>query len=682
MKNSVQPQALLEFGLDNEFAKEVAKQVNDIFQNSTSPEKTWQQISKKILTPKLPFPLHLFLFKQVFPNWPNELENAPAWIPDVEFIKTTNLVNTLYELKIKNFTEFHHWSVSYYEKFWEYIINKLKIVFQKKSEKICDLSQGIETPNWLPGAKLNITESCFTAPAEKTAVVFQGEQGGLHKLTYGELNQLSNQIANSLIHLGLQPGDPIAINMPMNHFAVAIYLGIIKMGGVVVSIADSFSKDEIATRLRIAKAKAIFTQDFILRDAKKLPLYEKVAGARPQRIIVLPCEEIVTLKLRPEDLDWKTFLVSDTQFHAYPCNPMDHCNILFSSGTTGDPKAIPWNHTTPIKVASDAYFHQNIQSNDVLAWPTNLGWMMGPWLIFAALINHATIALYDGVPRNRPFGQFIEDAKVTLLGVVPTLVASWRQSQCMEGLNWSAIKAFSSTGECSNPEDMLYLMSLAGYKPVIEYCGGTEIGGAYITSTMVENNYPSGFTTPALGLNFILIDENSQPSKTGEVAILPPSIGLSTELLNTDHHQVYFANMPKSPDGKLLRRHGDQAHQISDHLYCVLGRADDTMKLGGIKISSAEIERTVAGTEGIIETAAIAISPTGHGPSHLIIVAATQNKLDKDAIKNQMQKKINQNLNPLFKIHDLVFVSELPKTASNKIMRRILRKQLTEETHS
>ena len=106
--------------------------------------------------------------------------------------------------------------------------------------------------------------------------------------------------------------------------------------------------------------------------------------------------------------------------------------------------------------------------------------MMGPWLIFAALINRGSIALYLDAPKDRGFGEFIQHAKVNMLGVVPTLVAAWRQSKCMEKLDWSAIDIFSSTGECSNPEDMLYLMSLAGYKPIIEYCGGTEIGGAYL----------------------------------------------------------------------------------------------------------------------------------------------------------------------------------------------------------
>ncbi len=683
MITPMQSNAIQNIGLNNETANELSEKINQCLAEK-SPIDAWHTISKKILTPDHPFQLHLIIFKQIFPDWPNEPEKATAWIPENTFLKNTHLARAMNELHFNNYKEFHEWSTNHFERFWEFAIKKLAIVFQKQPEKIIDLSQGIASPKWLPGAEMNIAESCFTADPNKTAILFQNEQSKndnnkLQKLTYGQLNQLSNRIANSLISNKYIAGDAIAIDMPMTQYAVAIYLGIVKMGGVVVSIADSFSAEEIETRLRLANAKAIFTQDFILRDKKKLPLLERVKEANSPPAIVIPCEEKISIQLRQNDLTWEQFLLDDDKFDAVARDPMSHCNILFSSGTTGEPKAIPWNHTTPIKVASDAYFHQNIEPDDVLAWPTNLGWMMGPWLIFAALINQATIALFDGLPRDRAFGKFVQDAEVTMLGVVPTLVASWRQSQCMEGLNWQAIKVFSSTGECSNPEDMLYLMHLADYKPVIEYCGGTEIGGAYLTNTLVENNSPSVFTTPTLGLDLILLDETGQPSDNGEVALIPPSIGLSTELLNANHQQVYFDNMPKTPDGKILRRHGDQIRQFVNGNYSVLGRADDTMNLGGIKISSAEIERSLKGIEDITETAAIAISSSGHGPSQLVIYATTQKKLDPDIVKKAMQQRINQHLNPLFKIYEVVFVSELPKTASNKIMRRLLRTQYSKQ---
>lgn len=383
--------------------------------------------------------------------------------------------------------------------------------------------------------------------------------------------------------------------------------------------------------------------------------------------------------LRENDLAWETFISSETDCVSYAATPMQPINILFSSGTTATPKAIPWNHTTAIKAASDAYLHQNIKPGDVLAWPTNLGWMMGPWLIFAALINRATMALFADAPKDQIFGEFIRDAKVTMLGVVPTLVAAWRQSRCMENINWQTIKVFSSTGECSNPDDMTYLMQLGGNKPIIEYCGGTEIGGAYITSTVIEANYPSVCTTPAMGLNFILIDEQGAPSDIGEVAIIPPSMGLSTTLLNKDHHQVYFEGLPTYLD-KPLRRHGDQLQRLENGSYIILGRADDTMNLGGIKISAAEIERALSGITDVLETAAIGAPQHQHGPEQLFIFAVSNKNLDNAVLKREMQQRINTKLNPLFKIADVIVVNELPKTASNKIMRRLLRERVVKSS--
>jgi acetyl-CoA synthetase len=304
--------------------------------------------------------------------------------------------------------------------------------------------------------------------------------------------------------------------------------------------------------------------------------------------------------------------------------------------------------------------------------------MMGPWLIYASSINQATIALYYGAPTERGFGQFIQDARVNVLGTVPSLVNIWKTTNCMQGLDWSAIKAFSSTGECSNPQDMLFLMSLAGYKPIIEYCGGTEIGGAYITGTMVQPAAPATFTTPALGLDFVILDDNGYFTNRGEAFIIPPSIGLSTQLLNRDHHQVYFVDTPQLPNSSIpLRRHGDRIERLPNGYYRAHGRVDDTMNLGGIKVSSAEIERALNTVEEVYETAAIAVTPPEGGPSHLVIyaVVAPEAQQNPEQLKTSLQEAIRQHLNPLYKIHNVVIVDILPRTASNKVMRRVLRDQ-------
>ena len=675
---------LIACGLDKTEASKVAEAVNRCL-STQSPTACWYEISRYILTPHHPFALHQFLYETVYADFDTATCGPPpAWFPMDEDITKANITRIMAELHIKTYPEFHAWSVANRDTFWQMMLDMLGIKATDTHTEAQKNATGISTKL----AKLNIVESCFNTPNDAIAIVTQRENDeNLKTLTYHELESLTNRVANGLVDIGMKRGDAIAIDMPMNAESVAIYLGIVKAGCVVVGIADSFAPDEIATRLRIGNAKAIFTQDFINRAGKHLPLYEKVVAADAPKAIVFAAEgtESVVQTRREEDMIWQDFLSNKETFTAVPCHPDANTNILFSSGTTGEPKAIPWTHTTPIKAAADAYLHHDIHPGDVLAWHTNLGWMMGPWLIYASLINKATIALYEGVPTGRDFGVFVQNAKVSMLGVVPTLVRAWKNTDCMHGLDWQAIRAFSSTGECSNPEEMLFLMSLAGYKPVIEYCGGTEIGGGYITGTRLQPAAPSAFTTPALGVDFLLFNENGEPTNNGEVFIRPPSLGLSTNLLNADHNEVYFAETPQ-PN---LRRHGDAIERFSNAFetepwlagtkYRVHGRVDDTMNLSGIKVSSAEIEEVLNLIDEIQETAAVAISPKDGGPSQLVIytvLAASEAAPAKQELHTTLQTALSDHLNPLFRIHDVVIVDALPRTASNKVMRRLLRDQL------
>ncbi|CAN5431817.1 AMP-binding protein [soil metagenome] len=675
MQIIITPQQLIQHGSQTDEAENLSNKIN-VLLTELPAEQCWQQVSSNLLTAAHPFSLHQFLYKLIYPHW--DSIPAPAWVPTKNIINTANLTQLMTELKINTYSELYAWSVQNYREFWQHMLKILSIKLIKNYDDICDLQDGIESPNWLHGAKLNIAASCFTATPTTPAILYQIEGGTIQQMSYAKLNALSNRVANGLQRCGIKPGDTVAIDMVMTANAVAIYLGIIKAGAAVISIADSFAPEEIAARLRIAKASAIFTQDHIVRGGKQLPLYEKVMQANAPLTIVLPAEDKeaeLSTPIRSNDLSWQKFLSDNEHFEAVACNPGDAINILFSSGTTGDPKAIPWNHTTPIKCGSDAWIHQNIQAGDILTWPTNIGWMMGPWLIFAALLNKATIGLFAGAPTSREFGEFVQNSKTTMLGLVPSIVNAWRSSACMEGLDWSAIKVFSSSGECSNIEDMFYLSWLAGHRPIIEYCGGTEIGGGYISGTVIQPSAPAAFTTPTLGLQLFIMDDTGEYCDNGEVSLIPPSMGLSNILLNKDHHQVYYADMPTSPNGQVLRRHGDQIQHINKDYYRILGRVDDTMNLGGIKTSSAELERAVSTLAAIKETAAIAITPLGGGPSQLImyVVPTDPSNVNADELKKLLQQAIKQHLNPLFKVHDVIVVNSLPRTASNKVMRRVLR---------
>ncbi len=681
---------------------EVRKRVQDVLDNKKDPVDRWEYFKRIALDNKLSFEVHEALYKLAFLDW-NSYIPKPVWTPTIQEIASSNIGKMLKELGFSDYRKFHKWCADNREDFWKIMIDTLGIVFSNPCDKVMDGT--IEEPIWLKGAELNIVDSCFKADRNKIAVVYK-KSGKIYNVSYGELEKLVNRIANSLVKIGMKKGDMIAIDMPMTYESVAIYLGIIKAGMSVVCIADSFAPDEIASRIRITNAKMIFTQDYnILRD-KKVSIYNKVKLAECPRAVVLSYEKEEKELLRMEDLAWNDFLLNSAAnnfnsshdiFESVKMSPDDYSTILFSSGTTGDPKAIPWTHTTPIKCASDGYLHINITEDTVAAWPTNLGWMMGPWLIYSTLINNATMALYPIAASEREFCEFVRDAKVTMLGVVPSLVKAWRANKAAEGVNWNYIEMFASTGETSNESDYLYLMSLAGYKPVIEYLGGTEIGGAHITGTVVQYSSPATFSTIALGLDAVILDEEGNETKQGELFIKSPSIGLSTVLLNKDHKKVYFEGCPNSFSSQsqnILRRHGDEIEILPNGYLRAHGRVDDCMSLGGVKVSSVEIERCLMLDKNIKDIAAIAIDPKEGGPSKLVVYCVlssdalsskdSQNNYSsekfsnnsyggKQKLKEDLQMLIRNHLNPLFKISDVVVVESLPRTASNKVMRRVLR---------
>jgi len=662
---------LEERGLAHINAGPLASMVNEVMLTAPSPIEAWQAIATHVLQPHFPVEIHRYVHAHVFAEWDAGRGPRPAWAPTAELIAETNLAALLAERQLDDYAALHRWSIEHRAEFWGFMIERLGIRFSAPPKHILSPSSTPQHPRWLEGAAMNIADSCFTAPADRVAIRSGHSESTIQRVTYGELEALSARVANGLVALGFEPGDAIAIALPMTPNTIAIYLGIIRMGGVVVSIADSFAAAEIATRLAITGAKAIFTRDHLRHAKQRLSLYDRIVEADAPRAIVLACDEQIDVELRPGDVDFEQFLRDDETFNTVARRPDDPCNVLFSSGTTGHPKAIPWTHATPIKAAVD------VQGDDVLCSPITLGWMMGPWQVFGGLINGATLALYDGPPTGRGFCRFVQDVEATMLGVVPSLIKAWRDGHTTQGLDWSAILRFQSTGECSNVDDMFWLMSQAGYAPVIEYCGGTELGGAYLTGTMTQPAAPSTFTTPTVGLDIVLLDPEGLPTDEGEVFLLPPAIGLSQTLLNFDHDALYYDGVPEGPNGQVLRRHRDRMRRLPGGAYQALGRADNAMILGGMRVTSAEIERAVIDVEPINEVAAVGVRPASGGPERLVIFVVLRRgyAIDLTALRAAMQAMIDDRLNPLFRIDEVIVIESLPRTASNKIMHHKLRQQ-------
>jgi acetyl-CoA synthetase len=603
-----------------------------------------------------------------------------TWAPSPQAAAATNLGRWMHQSQL-SLAGLHALSVDQPEVYWARLLKVLRIDFATAPEAITKpAGTRPHQVHWLPGAELNIVASCFADRDPEGLALLRGDgDGQVQRWSRAELRRRAAAVAQGLKAAGYSRGDAIAIDLPMTADSIAIYLGIVWIGAVVVSIADSFQAAQIATRLRVSEAVLVFTQDQILRGARALPLYERVCAADAPKTIVLSATGKRAVALRSGDLDWDDFLAAGAAGEpAFSVGAADHpSNILFSSGTTGDPKAIPWTQITPIKAAADAWAHHDHQPGEVIAWPSNLGWMMGPWLIYASLLNGAAMAIFEGSPLSAAFARFVAAADVAMLGVVPSLVKAWRSSGALDGADWSAIRRFSSTGEASQPEDMAWLMERAGGVPVIEYCGGTELGGGYICGSMVQPQRPGCFSTAVMGCRFYLLDDDGSAGSAGEVGLVAPIFGASQQLLNSDHEAVYFAAMPAGPNGEVLRRHGDFIEALDDGFWRAHGRVDDTMNLGGIKISSGELERVVQTLAAVHECAAIATSPIGGGPSQLVLVVVLADGATEQGLIDAAQAAIRNQLNPLFKISTLITRDQLPRTASNKVMRRVLRAELT-----
>jgi acetyl-CoA synthetase len=677
--------------------------------SSASASDLWSEL-QTMLSPDMPFEVHQHAYQTCYEGIKDV---QPAWIPTEECIAKTNIQKMMTKKGFSSYQEFYDWSIGKdtRDAFWMESMETVGIEWETKPVSAFEMKDGPAHASYFPEGRLNISDSCFNKrKPDEPALYYSAESDprSVQTMSFGLLDQLSNRIANGITTtLNLEPGSSIGVCMPMTPESISIYLGIVKAGCVVVSIADSFSAEEIATRCRLGNAKAMFTQDVIFRGAKFLPLFGRVLEAdriiqneqqqqqdtknsecddsketksdcgdsAPMKIIVLPGllhagsykisddaeegstwddedengnpmpihESVLSMMRQDYDANWYDLLhMCSAVYVSVKRNSMDPCNILFSSGTTGEPKAIVWSHSTPIKCGVDGHYHQDIQEGDRVSWPTNIGWMMGPWLLFQ-LMNGASVGLFNGITSTHAFCEFVEVAEISMLGVVPSLVKAWKARDATKNCDWSRVRKFSSTGEASDPVTYLWLMSrVPGFAPVIEYCGGTEIGGSFLSSTLVQPNVPSMFSSPVLGSEVLTMDNSGKivessayalgkdGSRSGEIVMVPPTIGLSTKLLNRDHFDVYYAGMPTGPQGETLRKHGDEIEYVRSciHLsktghidsapyFRALGRCDDTMNIGGIKVGSVEIERVCNLVPDIQETAAIAVSGPNGGPSRL-----------------------------------------------------------------
>ena len=362
-----------------------------------------------------------------------------VWRPTPEYIDHAHLTNFMNHHGISSFDELIRRSGEDVSWFTDAVIDYLGIKFNQPYSKVVDLSKGIAWPAWCIDGRMNIIDSCLsqylgTSAETNPALIWEGENGDSQRINYLELSNEVSKVAASLRKLGLGKGDPIGIFMPMTPEVVISLLAIAQIGAIILPLFSGYGSGAVAQRLKDAGAKALFTADGFTRRGKVIPI-KPVADEAARDVPTL--EHIIVLEYLGIGVEmqggrdhWWHELISEQDIDAptEDTGAEDLLMIIYTSGTSGRPKGTMHTHCGfPIKAAQDMAFGTDVHPGDVIYWMTDMGWMMGPWLVFGALINGATMFIYDGAPDYPGpdrLWSMVAEHKITSLGLSPTLVRS------------------------------------------------------------------------------------------------------------------------------------------------------------------------------------------------------------------------------------------------------------------
>ncbi len=612
------------------------------------------------------------------------------WKPTDDYVKNANITRFMKKYNIKDYNDLIKKSTKDIEWFWDAVMKDLNIKWFKLYTKVLDDSRGIQWTKWFTNGKINIVYNCLDRHANSDkknniAIIWENENGDIRKINYEELYKEVNKFANALKKLGVKKGDRVGIYMPMIPEVVVAFLGTMKIGAISIPVFSGFGGQALAQRLDIAGVKILVTADGSIRRGKMYEIKKEVDKAIEsvptiEHIIVYKTLGIDTFNKEARDIFWDEIVTHQSdKCKTEQMDSEDNAMILFSSGTTGKPKGTVHTHGGAFaQIVKELGYYFDVKENDVFFWLTDIGWMMGPWMIIGVQNFAGTIVLFEGAlnyPGPDRLWELVEKHKISTFGISPTAIRLLMKY----GDDWvskhdlSSLRLLGSTGEPWDPDSWNWFFEKVGRKkmPIINISGGTEIVGCFLSPLPITELKPCTLRGPGLGMDIDVFDDDGKPvrGKMGHLVAKKPAPSMTRGFWKDPERYIetYWSRWPN------IWYHGDWAKIDEDGFWSLHGRSDDTIKIAGRRTGPAEIEAALIEHPAVSEAATIGVPDELKGEDIVCFAVLNPGYKPSEPLREELKDQVVKIMGKTMKPRDIKFVGDLPKTRSAKIVRRIIK---------
>ncbi|MEA3255324.1 MAG: acetate--CoA ligase [Candidatus Altiarchaeota archaeon] len=544
---------------------------------------------------------------------------------------------------------------------------------------------------WFVNGKINITYNAVdrhmkTWRKNKVAYIWEGEDGDIRKLSYGDLYREVNKFANALRSHGIKKGDRVGIYLPMLLELPIAMLACAKIGAIHSVVFSGFSAKALRDRMNDCKAKMVITADGFYRRGKTVPVKENTDEALKDAPSV---ETVVVVRRTGEEINmqsnrdvyWDEIIKGESS-HAdtEEMDSEDILYILYTSGTTGKPKGIVHVHGGyAVGTSSTLNMVFDLKEDDIWWCAADIGWVTGhSYIVYAPLIAGATSLMYEGAPmypKGDRWWKMVEHHGVTILYTSPTAIRAHMRfgDEFPKKCDLSSLRLLGSVGEPINPEAWIWYYNLIGNKKcqIMDTWWQTETGNFMISPTPMTALKPGTATKPLPGIQADIFNEagESITNSGGNLVIKAPWPSMLRTLYNDDdrYKEVYWSKF------KGVYLAGDVTRKDDDGYFWIQGRSDDVVNISGHRLGTMEVESALVSHESVAEAAAVGIPHELKGESLKVYAVLNIGVTPSAELKDELKKWVGIEIGPIARPDDISFVEDLPKTRSGKIMRRVIK---------